>query len=87
MDERITMIIGQDIQHGAYCEGRAIWLDKEITEFLYSNGRNPFAKETSTFGRQITRGCAGTIRDAFEPACERPWVSWREYVAMGLERG
>lgn len=85
-DQRITLIIGLDTQHGNDCEGRAVWIEKEVADFLYNNGRNPFADEDGTVWKTVIQDCAGTVRDAFVPEHERPWALPQTLVALGLHK-
>lgn len=59
--------------------GRDIWVDKEIGEFLYGHGENPFdirCKNIPMFGY-------GLVRDVFEPEFERPFVDWVTMEDLG----
>ncbi|KAL5094059.1 hypothetical protein Trisim1_008170 [Trichoderma cf. simile WF8] len=49
-------------------QGRAIWLREAVTNFLYYGDPNPFDTATG----KVARG-AGIIRDAYDPAYERPY--------------
>ena len=64
---------------------RAHWLESEITDFLYGRGENPFIRNADS-ADTVCLGY-GTLRDAFEPAYERPWVSPEEYRRLGIHRG
>ncbi|KAL2854576.1 hypothetical protein BJX68DRAFT_264474 [Aspergillus pseudodeflectus] len=52
--------------------GHAIWLDKEVREFLYADGANPFWNR----GNGMMK--AGVVRDAFIPG-----VHWAPYDVWG----
>ncbi|KAL6898662.1 hypothetical protein GGI43DRAFT_82938 [Trichoderma evansii] len=52
-----------------YIRGRAIWLDEEVEGFLYRNGDNLFVP-----GEDNLVHTMGVVRDAFDPAYERPYV-------------
>ena len=54
--------------------GRAIWVDKEVDQFLYRDGENPFGFG-SGFPNTVRMG-KGIWRDRFDPAYEQPYVSW-----------
>ena len=54
--------------------GRAVWLDAEMTEFLYGEGQNPFGRGHERAPNQVYIGRAGTVRDAFDPGYERPFA-------------
>ncbi|KAH8696179.1 hypothetical protein BGW36DRAFT_451291 [Talaromyces proteolyticus] len=60
--------------------GRAIWIDKEVGEFLYGAGENPFG--TLYHKNSIRLGC-GVVRDVFEPEFERPFVDWDTMEELG----
>ncbi|PWI69387.1 hypothetical protein PCL_01034 [Purpureocillium lilacinum] len=64
---------------------RAHWLESEITDFLYGWGENPFSRNADS--ADTVRLGYGTLRDVFEPAYERPWVSPEEYRRLGIHRG
>ncbi|KAL6791915.1 hypothetical protein J3E68DRAFT_409686 [Trichoderma sp. SZMC 28012] len=57
-------------RRGYYRDGQAIELNKEIDEFLYNGGNNPFAGKPTRSG--VPRG-VGVIRDAFLADFEQPW--------------
>lgn len=59
-----------------YLRGRAIWLDKELEAFLYRGGENLFHVGKDTLTRVM-----GIVKDAFDPAYERPYVP---FVRMDL---
>lgn len=52
-----------------YFRGRAIWLDKEVEAFLYQGGDNLFIAGGNFLARVV-----GVVRDAFDPAYERPYA-------------
>ncbi|KAK3295296.1 uncharacterized protein B0H64DRAFT_394790 [Chaetomium fimeti] len=49
----------------------SIWVDKEVDEFLYADGMNPFQ---TTDGHTVPYG-VGVVRDVFNPNHERPNLS------------
>lgn len=59
-------------------DGRAIWLDNEVYNFLYSDGENPFSVRINgvDFGK-------GMERDAFDPSHERPWADFADLMLLG----
>ncbi|KAI0888792.1 uncharacterized protein GGS22DRAFT_184370 [Annulohypoxylon maeteangense] len=67
------------------CSGRGIWVDREVDEFLYRGGENMFGQR-GWGGNQICYG-VGTVRDAFDPAFERPWVDYETYQRLGIYKG
>lgn len=62
---------------------RAHWLEMEVENFLYCQGENPF---DFVDGADIVRFGLGTLRDAFEPAYERPWLSDEDFRRLGIYR-
>ncbi|KAJ5509684.1 hypothetical protein N7527_011827 [Penicillium freii] len=60
--------------------GRAVWLEKEVQEYLYGEGQNPFLERMPL---DIPWGI-GTQRDAFEPSFERPNVPRGGLKNMGI---
>ncbi|KAJ3956698.1 hypothetical protein N0V92_006748 [Colletotrichum tropicale] len=73
--------------------GRAIWLENELQEFLYNEGGNPYVRRQAviTGGRSgegpakpIVQDGFGMQRDEFEPRFERPFVSERQLVWLGI---
>lgn len=61
-------------------DGRALWVDKEVNEFVYGHGENPFKEDIPN---HVSTG-AGTWRDVFEPAYERPNVEDADLIRMGI---
>lgn len=55
---------------GYYRDGGTVQVDKEVNEFLYGCGDNPFAGES--YGEMPPRG-VGVTRDAFLAEFEGPW--------------
>lgn len=66
---RPNLIIGVDVDHPYI--GKGIWVEREIHEFLYGGGRNPFLADRPNRIEAST----GMQRDAFEVAYERPHTS------------
>jgi hypothetical protein len=63
--------------------GRATWVEGEVADFLYGDGRNPFGVEGDPRPDSIQMGF-GVERDEFDPAYERPWVvDYRELSHLG----
>lgn len=56
-------------------QGRAIWIDQEVEEFLYHGGENPF--ENKEYDQ--VRYDMGVIRDAYDPLYERLHVDPLKY--------
>lgn len=61
-------------------DGRALWVDEQVNEFVYGHGENPF---TEDIPNHVSTG-VGTWRDFFEPAYERPNVEDADLVRMGI---
>lgn len=56
--------------------GRAHWIEQEVQDFIYGNGKIPFLKDLRS---ETPLGC-GFFRDAFEPEWDRPYdriIEWR----------
>lgn len=57
--------------------GRAHWIEKEVQDFIYGNGKIPFLKDLRS---ETPLGC-GFFRDSFEPEWDRPYdriIEWRD---------
>lgn len=78
---RPRVIIKMPPEH--HMEGRVVWIDREAEAFLYYDGENPFSGPGP--GNRAAPG-KGVIRDAFEPAHERPNVSPRQMMHLGIEK-
>jgi hypothetical protein len=77
---RPRVTIGIEWRPGVVLMGRAIWVDREIGEFLYGAGENPFARGPTK--NRIPYGC-GVVRDVFEPEYERPYANWETMENLG----
>lgn len=75
-----VIIGGGMLDHEAI--GRAIWVEDEVSEFLYSGGLNPFGPEGDNRPNQIKIGY-GVQRDEFDPAYKRPWIYDDELAQLG----
>lgn len=53
--------------------GRAVWLEDEISHFLYNLGPNPFGSVGDPSPHRVQLGF-GIERDEFDPTFEKPWV-------------
>ena len=60
--------------------GRATWVEGEVADFLYGEGRNPFGVEGDPWPDNIQIG-VGVERDEFDPAYERPWVVYYDELS------
>lgn len=61
---------------------RYFCLDKEVNEFFYGTGENPFELEGS--GRNYPHDDMGIIRDPFDPTHDRPNTGIDELMEMGI---
>ncbi|KAF7539752.1 hypothetical protein G7054_g1889 [Neopestalotiopsis clavispora] len=81
VDERPVVVIGVE----SWLEtlvGRAIWLQDEISHFLYDHGPNPFGSGNEPSPNRVQLGY-GIERDEFDPIHERPWVDYDELARLG----
>ncbi|KAI0466324.1 hypothetical protein F4859DRAFT_507424 [Xylaria cf. heliscus] len=79
-DARPVVSIGVDFGNSEYL-GRGIWVDKEVHDFLYNDGENPFGCQA--WGPNRVPGGKGIVRDVFDPQYERPFLTFREYIEQG----
>ncbi|KAJ5576480.1 hypothetical protein N7535_003406 [Penicillium sp. DV-2018c] len=63
---RPKITIGAPVVRGPPLDGHAIWVEKEVEDFIYGEGRNPFEDS-----RNIHVG-VGVLRDALDPDFEQP---------------
>ncbi|KAJ4386832.1 hypothetical protein N0V93_009730 [Gnomoniopsis smithogilvyi] len=77
--ERPRVTVGLDLDQPV--AGRAIWVESEISDFLYEDATNPFGSEGWGVD-QVPHG-KGVVRDAFEPAHERPWMDGISLIRQG----
>ncbi|KAJ5570780.1 hypothetical protein N7535_004440 [Penicillium sp. DV-2018c] len=66
---RPKITIGVPIVEGSPTYGHGIWVEKEVEDFIYGGGGNPFQERTPL---NIHLG-VGVMRDALEPDFERPY--------------
>jgi hypothetical protein len=80
---RPTLVISVDL--ATPNPGRAIWLEHELYNFLYKNGRNPFKNETDPRARAANniRYGFGWEKDCFDPEHERPHVDDDDLADLG----
>lgn len=79
--DRPRVTVGLDPVDLPALPGRAIWVDDEISAFLYENAGNPFGAQGWGVD-QVPHG-TGWIRDAFEPAYKRPWIDGISLIRQG----
>ena len=60
--------------------GRGRWVEKEVQDFIYGQGQNPFAEDMPL---DFPEG-VGTLRDVFEPGFERPNVETDDLIKLGI---
>jgi hypothetical protein len=78
-NERPKVVIrGENMAHPTI--GRAVWIENEISDFLYTDGPNPFSCQG--YGNEIQMGF-GVRRDEFDPAFERPYIDDGELERLG----
>ena len=83
--ERPTVRMGSGSSIGPWGRlvvGRATWVEGEVADFLYGEGRNPFGADGDDRPDGIQMG-VGVERDEFDPAYERPWVDYAELSRLG----
>ncbi|KAH6967923.1 hypothetical protein BKA56DRAFT_597395 [Ilyonectria sp. MPI-CAGE-AT-0026] len=80
VSERPRITMGWQMDGVVPKDGRALWVDEQVNEFVYGHGENPFREDIPN---QISTG-AGTRRDIFEPAYERPNVEDADLIRMGI---
>lgn len=62
--------------------GRGQWIEKEVQDFIYGEGKNPFFDDMP---RDTPFG-VGILKDVFEPEYERPNGNWDDMVEMGITK-
>ncbi|KAH7007172.1 hypothetical protein EDB80DRAFT_718334 [Ilyonectria destructans] len=80
VSERPRITMGWHMDGMVPRDGQAVWVDEQANEFVYGNGENPF---TEDIPNHVSTG-AGTRRDFFEPAYERPNVQDADLMRMGI---
>ncbi|RAK91401.1 hypothetical protein BO79DRAFT_279569 [Aspergillus costaricaensis CBS 115574] len=78
ISKRPKLVVGVDVVWNRQ-PGLGIWIEREVHEFLYGNGLNPFDE----YG--IVRPGVGFERDSFNPDYERPqvhpeWLIWLDVM-------
>ncbi|KAL4798704.1 hypothetical protein BDV19DRAFT_11481 [Aspergillus venezuelensis] len=66
-DPACRPVVSVAVATGYQQVGHAVWVDKEVAEFLYGEGPNPF------YNGGDAVGCVGVVRDAFAPG--REWAN------------
>ncbi|KAF7553416.1 hypothetical protein G7Z17_g3669 [Cylindrodendrum hubeiense] len=80
VSERPKVVMGWHMDGLVPKDGRAVWVDDEVNDFIYNNGDNPFS-QVAPF--RVSTG-SGTKRDFFEPAYERPNAQVIDLMRMGI---
>jgi hypothetical protein len=78
----ITVGVSDSFGCGSSDYGRVIWVEKEVENFIYYDGENPF-KESAPL--QLPYG-TGILKDSFDPNFERPNVGPFELIRLGICR-
>jgi hypothetical protein len=60
--------------------GRNIWIEKEVSEFIYGEGENPFEQSCRC---HVPFG-VGTQKDSFDPNFERPHVNIFDLIKLNI---
>ncbi|CAI6091164.1 unnamed protein product [Clonostachys chloroleuca] len=85
-DDRPRIVIRVDMLEPV--PGRYITADKEVEDFIYGDGPNPFSyddMEPEEFAFYSSELCEkGILHDEFDPAYERPNLADEELVALGI---
>lgn len=79
-DQRPTVRMGWHRERMVTPDGQAIWLDKEVNDYLYNDGENPFAAR----GDGVYN--CGFTRDIFQPAHNCPNLSLGKLMRAGYIR-
>lgn len=62
--------------------GRGQWIEKEVHDFIYGEGENPFSGRVHC----STPLGVGILKDTFEPNFERPHVNQDDLIEMGIAK-
>jgi hypothetical protein len=73
---RPRVVIGIEWRQHMVWTARAIWVEREVGEFLYGAGENPFRENRIRYG-------FGVVRDVFQPEYERPYVDFETMEELG----
>lgn len=80
--ERLTQpkvkIAVSELSPSRQLQGRAIWIDEQVENFLYHGGENPF--EDKAYDK--VRYDMGVVRDAYDPLYERLHVGSLKYSEL-----
>ncbi len=81
--ERPRVAVHDSMIENRWRSGRELWLDAAVAQFLYGGGENPFG-QGQCGPNQVNLGQAGVVvRDAFDPAYERPYMDEEDLVRLG----
>ncbi|KAJ5142663.1 uncharacterized protein N7515_001450 [Penicillium bovifimosum] len=73
---RPKITIGVPLADTSPTYGHGIWIEKEVEDFIYGEGENPFRKHS----RNSIQSGVGVMRDALEPDFEHPY---HDYMSNG----
>lgn len=65
------------VDHEPIAQGLAVCVGREVEDFVYGDGENPFSEDT------IFRG-TGTLVDAFDPEFDRPYADDIRLMELGI---
>jgi hypothetical protein len=65
------------VDHEPIAQGLAVCVGREVEDFVYGNGENPFSEDI------IFRG-TGTLVDAFDPEFDRPYADDIRLMELGI---
>ncbi|KAF3482652.1 uncharacterized protein GIQ15_01976 [Arthroderma uncinatum] len=82
VEERPRVSIGTE--EISLVSNRRVWVDDEVTEFLYYDGENPFWAQSPN--NILKNSGIGIVRDAFEPEYERPYVNLSTLMKLGYKK-
>jgi hypothetical protein len=77
---RPKITIGVPISNSSPKDGIGRWIEKEVRDFVYGGGENPFEED---FPLDIPYG-VGVLKDAFEPNFERPNVDPDTLIELNI---
>lgn len=78
---RVSIVITSTVEQ----PWRGVWADAPVEQFLYHDGPNPFGADGKNPNR-IPFGCGAVVKDAFDPAYERPCVDREELQKLGYTK-
>ncbi|VUC33760.1 unnamed protein product [Clonostachys rosea] len=82
-DDRPKIVLRVNLMHEV--PGRHITADKEVEDFIYGDGPNPFGSPDDRFLWNHLTG-RGILHDEFDPAYERPNLPPKKLAALGITK-